>query len=221
MIVPAYAIIPTHDRLHMLADAVHSIIDQVDFVFIMNNNKEETLHLAGPKIRTFDVPTVIPNIQEFWNIGIYLAKSTAFSRNYPEYDVVILNDDVRCPPNLVETLSSEMRKTSAVLAYPDQFCERTELHTVPEPIDLTARITGYAYMLRGESGIRLDEEFVWWYGDDDLDWRAREMGGSLMVAGCKVEHRAPNVQTNSRPELLAQTAVDRQTFINKWGVAPH
>jgi hypothetical protein len=221
MIIPAFAVIPTHDRMHMLIDAVHSIMDQVDFVIIINNNKEEALHLAGPNLRTLDVPTETPNIQDFWNIGLQLAQSMAYSRNSPEYDVVVLNDDIRCPPDFVEALSAEMRKTSAVLAYPDQFYERTELHTVPEPIDLTARITGYAYMLRGESGIRLDEEFVWWYGDDDLDWRARESGGALMVAGCAVEHRAPNVQTNARPELLAQTAVDRQHFIDKWGMAPH
>ena len=52
MNIPAYAVIPTHDRLEMLIDTVRSIIDQVDIVFIINNNKEEMLHIAGPKLRT-------------------------------------------------------------------------------------------------------------------------------------------------------------------------
>lgn len=220
--IPTYAVIPTHDRLGMLVDTVKSIADQVDLVFIIDNNEEERLHLAGLKLRTWDATTLDPNIQRFWNRGLHLSQQCATVRGHKEWNVVILNDDVVCPSDFVATLGVAMRATSAVLAYPSQFGhERSELHTEPGPVDMTTRITGYAYMLRGESGIALDERFVWWYGDDDLDWRAREMGGSLMVPNCPVIHRAPNAQTNANPKLLKQTALDRQTFINKWGRVPH
>jgi GT2 family glycosyltransferase len=140
----------------------------------------------------------------------------------PKWNVLILNDDVVCPPNLVERLSERMRATNAVLAYPDQFGGTEEiLHEKADPVPMDRRITGYAYMLRGENRTRLDERFGWWYGDDDLDWRCRQLGGSLLVPGCAVEHKFPNALTNANPDLQKQTAIDRQTFIDKWGRAPH
>jgi hypothetical protein len=114
-----------------------------------------------------------------------------------------------------------MRTTAAILAYPDQHKgHRQILHTRAEPIPLTQRITGFAYMLRGEAGLRLDESIAWWYSDDDLDWTARERGGALLVPGLGVEHRDPNGSTNARRELQEQAARDRQTFANKWGRTP-
>lgn len=115
-----------------------------------------------------------------------------------------------------------MRSTTAVLAYPDQCGGRQQvLHTAAEPVDLRQRITGYAFMLRGEHGQRFDEDLAWWYGDDSADWAAREQGGALLVPGIPVEHRCPNVSTVERPELAEQAGRDRQTFITKWGKAPH
>jgi hypothetical protein len=115
-----------------------------------------------------------------------------------------------------------MRSTTAVLAYPDQFGgTRQILHTQAGPVDMRTRITGYAYLLRGEAGLRLDESMAWWYSDDDLDWRAREQGGALLVPGHPVEHRAPNGSMYERPELHDQAVRDRTTFITKWGKAPH
>jgi hypothetical protein len=76
-------------------------------------------------------------------------------------------------------------------------------------------------MLRGESELRLDESMAWWYSDDDLDWQARQQGGALLVPGIPVQHLCPNGSTNERPELQEQAGRDRQTFITKWGKAPH
>jgi len=213
----------------MLADCVDSIAPQVDTVFILDNQSDPPIATARWPVQmesgwvvSKQVEMDPPNISRLWNIGINEAGRDAFCRNLHEWDVIVLNSDVIVPPGWVDALSSAMRATTAVLAYPDQCGGRQQvLHTTAEPVDLRQRITGYAYLLRGESDLRLDESMAWWYSDDDLDWRARISGGALLVPGLAVEHRAPNVSTEERPELAEQAGRDRQTFITKWGKAPH
>jgi GT2 family glycosyltransferase len=224
------AVIPTRDRPDMLYDCVNSVIDQVDHVFIIDNASHppadheqwpDTVD-GRPRVMSARVDEDPPNLSRLWNLGLALADNAAWGRAATAWDIVVLNDDVMVPPGWVAALSTAMRETTAVLAYPDQFgAGRRILHTEPGPVDLRTRITGYAFMLRGEAGLRLDETFAWWYGDDDLDWRARQHGGALLVPGIPVRHRAPDAQTNARPELLAQAARDRQAFAAKWGRTPH
>ncbi|MDX3230644.1 hypothetical protein [Streptomyces sp. ME19-01-6] len=213
----------------MLADCVDAIAPQVDTVWILDNESDPPISsgrwpvaMDRAMVAAKRVKMDPPNISRLWNIGIRLADQDAWCRSAREWDVIVLNSDVVVPPCWVETLSSAMRSTPAVLAYPDQ-CGGAEqiLHTRPEPVDLRQRITGYAFMLRGETGLRLDESMAWWFGDDDIDWRAREQGGALLVPGLAVEHRCPNGSMQERPELAEQAARDRETFIARWGRAPH
>lgn len=226
------AVIPTRDRHAMLADCVDSVVDQVDAVYIIDNGSEPPIDpMQWPlgEVATFVGSAVVelnpPNISRLWNVGLELAE---YSRGHAgwnpwePFDVAVLNSDVIVPPGWVEAMSGAMRATRAVLAYPDQFGgDRSILHTEPGPVDLRQRITGYAYMLRGEARLRLDESMAWWYSDDSLDWEARGKGGSLLVPGIPVQHLHPNESTEARPELSAQAGQDRQTFIAKWGRAPH
>lgn len=218
------AVIPTRDRHDMLDDCINSVIDQVDAVFVVDNLSHPPVD-PEPWHGTVSVVTAPidpPNISTLWNIGIALADATAHSMQADRWDIAVLNSDVIVPPGWIDGLSTAMRSTTAVLAYPDQFGGQQQiLHTRVGPVDMRTRITGYAYMLRGETGLRLDESMAWWYSDDSLDWEAREEGGALLVPGLAVEHRAPNISTNERPELAAQTAIDRQTFLAKWGRLPH
>lgn len=217
------AVIPARDRHDMLVDCVASVADQVDRVIVVDNQSRpplDTLDL-GPRASVVSVPMDPPNISVLWNTGLQLADALALQDFAPHWDVAVLNSDVIVPPGWVEILSAAMRSTTAVLAYPDQHGgQRQVLHTQAGPVDLRQRITGYAYILRGEAGLRLDETMAWWFGDDDIDWSAREKGGALLVPGIPVEHRAPNVSTNARPELGEQTLRDRETFQRKWGRTP-
>jgi hypothetical protein len=163
-----------------------------------------------------------PNISTLWNVGLRVAHARAQNRAEEAWNVLVLNSDVICPPNLVATLNVAMRATGAALAYPDQFGgQKLIMHTQPGPVDMQTRITGYAFMLRGELVPRFDEQFGWWYGDDDMDWQSRMGGGSILVPGCPVRHLTPNSSTNADSRLAAQTTIDRQRFIAKWGKAPH
>jgi len=230
----AYAVIPTRNRHDMLADCIDSLLagPQVCRVVVVDNGSKPSVDVRrwGGLATVLRRPLDPPNISFLWNEGLNWAAGDA-RRLSPDgfhgwdawgWDVLVVNDDVVCPPNLVATLSGRMRERGAAMAYPDQAGGQEEiLHTEPGPVPLSQRITGYAFLLRGEAGLRPDESLAWWYGDDDLDWRARKRGGALLVPGVPVEHRAPNEQTAASPELTAQAGRDRQTFIAKWGKAPH
>lgn len=217
------AVIPTRDRHDLVADCIRSVIDQVDTVIVVDNLSSPPVDIEPwhGKVRCVWAPLDPPNISTLWNIGITLAETQAARASAAQWDVAVLNSDVTVPPGWVGALSSAMRSTTAVLAYPDQHGgTKQALHIKAGPIDLRTRITGYAYMLRGEAGLRLDETLAWWFGDDDLDWVAREQGGALLVPGLAVEHRCPNGSMYERPELHAQAARDRETFRQKWGQTP-
>lgn len=217
------AVIPARDRHDLLADCIRSVIDQVDTIIVVDNlsNPPVDIDPWHGKVRCVWAPLDPPNISTLWNIGITLADTAAARAGTGQWDIAVLNSDVVVPPGWISSLSTAMRSTTAVLAYPDQHGGQQQiLHTRAEPIDLRQRITGYAYMLRGEAGLRLDESLAWWYGDDDADWRAREMGGALLIPGLAVEHRCPNISTNERPQLAEQAGRDRQTFAAKWGQTP-
>lgn len=217
------AVIPTRNRHDMLADCINSVVDQVDTVVVLDNLSDQPVDPEPwhGKVAVVRVPLDPPNISQLWNIGLVLADTAAHRAEAHQWDIAVLNSDVVVPAGWVETLSTAMRSTTAVLAYPDQHGgTRHIIHTRAEPIDLRQRITGYAYMLRGETGLRLDESMAWWYSDDSLDWEAREQGGALLVPGIPVEHRCPNGSMYERPELQEQAGRDRETFQRKWGRTP-
>lgn len=214
------AVIPARDRHDMLADCINSVIDQVDRIIVLDNLSNPAVDPEPwhGKVGVVSLPIDPPNISTLWNVGIALADASSPT---DAWDIAVLNSDVVVPPGWIDTLSTAMRSTTAVLAYPDQHGGQQQiLHTRAEPIDLRQRITGYAFMLRGETGQRFDESMAWWASDDDIDWVAREQGGALLVPGIPVEHRAPNVSTNERPELAAQAGRDMETFEKKWGKRP-
>jgi hypothetical protein len=217
------AVIPTRDRHDLLADCITSVVDQVDRVIVIDNLSSPPIDPEPwhGKVGVVTVPIDPPNISTLWNVGLALADASAHSTGADRWDIAVLNSDVTIPAGWIDRLSAAMRSTTAVLAYPDQHGGRRQiLHTKAEPIDLRQRITGYAYMLRGETGLRLDESMAWWASDDDIDWVARERGGALLVPGLAVEHRCPNGSMYERPELQTQAGRDMETFRKKWGRTP-
>ena len=218
------AVIPARDRHDMLTGCINSVIGQVDRIVVIDNLSNPPIATPEPwygKVIVASVPIDPPNISTLWNVGLALADSQAHRAGAEQWDIAVLNSDVVVPTGWLGGLSTAMRSTTAVLAYPDQHGGTQQIiHTRAEPIDLRQRITGYAYLLRGETGLRLDEDLAWWYGDDDLDWRAREAGGALLVPGIPVEHRCPNGSMYERPELGEQAGRDRATFEAKWGRTP-
>jgi GT2 family glycosyltransferase len=168
-------------------------------------------------------PGYPPNLSELYNIGMDVASSYPYDGEFSddaEWNLVLLNDDVVCPPGWVTSLSDAMRATTAVMAYTDRLGRAeptlyTQPPTTPHETCMVA-----ACMMRGELNIRWDEQFRWWYGDTDLDYRCRQLGGVLAVPGQMPEHLHPSAQTFADAELTAQTHRDRAAFERKWNGVP-
>lgn len=226
--VPTFAVIPTFGR-PCFEESAKSVVPQVDRTFVIETAPFEWV--PGSLVSKITDHSRPKNISRWWNLGIKAAQQRAHDLGASAWNVLIMNDDVIACPHLVRTLTqalrlgwingeSDQRLLGAlpVLAYPDNFAgDRFALNLAPGPIDLTTRISGWCFMIKGESGLRADERLVWFFGDDMLDWQAREMGGALMVPGCAVQHLHPNEATAADPELTAQTHRDRVMFGQIWG----
>ena len=71
-------------------------------------------------------------------------------------------------------------------------------------------------MLDTGRGIRPDESYRWWFGDNDLWLRARAAGGLVNVPGLPVEHRHPNHATTASSALQALADADRRLWESRW-----
>jgi hypothetical protein len=86
-------------------------------------------------------------------------------------------------------------------------------------MSVLTRLAGWAFILRGEwEGARLDEQFRWWCGDDDISLRARQGGGLVHVGGLHVPNEHADQSTTG--VLAGQTALDMQAFVDKHGRRP-
>lgn len=162
-----------------------------------------------------DVPD--PNVSRWWNIGLdYIA--IMMDSLASEYVVGMFNDDVVIPERFVSRLAEAMFEHDVDIAYADQAGQGTQRYDWDHPPGLYRRMSGYAYVLRGSSGIRGDETIKWWYGDDDVEWQARRGRGTLCVGGVTVHHLYPSSTTVG--VLAEQAGRDQVTFLNKWGALP-
>lgn len=216
--VPTFVVVPTKNRPDYLRDCVDSLAAQAALVIVVDNGSTPPVQSWRSAVYVIRHEQYPPNLSLLWNLGIDQAARVAADNGLQAWNTLVVNDDIVAPDHLVGTLSRAMRTYLAACAYPDQFTVGQQiLHTQPKPVPASTRICGYCFMLRGEAGIRADEDFVWWFGDDAVDWVARLAGGSLLVPGVKVEHRAPDVQTRADPVLSEQTNADHRTWQAKWG----
>ena len=202
------AVVPTRDRPDDFADCARAIAPQVDALLVVAHGDParhyvldvlEYLDLAGLltgcQILPYDSDP--PNISNMWNLGL---DSAPYAAGGNPYSVAVLNDDAIVPPDWFERIVTEMKYHGAAAG-----CARRTHDD---------RMAGYAFVLDGEKGLRADEQFQWWYGDDDLQRRAEQAGGVVYVGGLDVEHRHPNSTTVG---LLADIAeADRLRFMRKW-----
>jgi hypothetical protein len=216
--VNLWAVIPSCDRLEMLTNLTGQLHADGVKIVVIDTGYDPPLSLGYWDNVDIIEDNRSPNISRWWNLGLdAIHEVQRWIDN--EYVVAVLNDDLVIPPRFVQQLAEAIKNTGAAVAYPDQHgFGRNHLHQYAGPISLYRRMTGYAFALRGSANIRADETLQWWYGDDDIDWTARQRGGSLLVGGLRVEHLRPNETTVG--ELAEQTGRDRRQFEAKWGRTP-
>lgn len=210
---PTWAVIPSEGR-PCLHDALAAVRHQVDEIVLVANNGYTGMD-CGDRVNIMRDRNADRNISRWWNVGLDAVAWQMEDQGIEQWNVVVLNDDTIMAPGSVDALVSGMRRQEgAQLA----FCgQEGRILTSPSP----DRITGWCFALRGEGGLRADERMAWWYGDNDLDYRARELGGSVVVPGVEHTHLYPNGYTVGNGELGAQAGRDRETFLSLWGRLPH
>jgi hypothetical protein len=124
------------------------------------------------------------NIHRWWNTGIDALTALGASH------IAVLNDDLVITPGLLDVLSHALDVTDATIAVPK------------------SRMTGWCWMLDTDHGIRPDEGYRWWFGDNDLFERANEAHGIAAVEGWPVHHPHANEATSRSPELQALARED-------------
>lgn len=221
---PRYAVIPTNGR-ECLDQCLAAIRPQVDMTILVKT-KEFTRygHHHDPGLTALSDLNPEINISRWWNLGLELASEHMvqdvweLTSGVTKWDVAIINDDTIIPEGWFDAVAGQMRDKRAVAASSGSPIGMPVLHTRAGPRPLDQRMQGFAFIVAGETGIRADEQFRWYAGDDDLEWRLSSMGGVVVIPGFPVQHLHPNGQVT--PEIHELIAKDMQSFVDKWGQRP-
>lgn len=217
-----FAVITTAGQRECLKDCLEAIKPQVDRVLLVVNSDKPYLLTAMGGFRLLDYiapqdllrePEKPPNLSKLWNIGLDAADGYAHLKHAERWFTAVLNDDAIVPYDWFETVETAMYTTGAAAGCSGP---RSFFHDKPGPVGLETRMTGWAFILDGTKGLRADENLRWWFGDDDLDWQARQAGGMAMTGVLPApQNLFPN--GSMTPELQEQTARDAEYFQMKWG----
>jgi GT2 family glycosyltransferase len=190
--------------------------DQVDMIIVIDNASDPWVSNVNALI--YRDPQQPPNLSRLWNLGLTLAAGSAMAFRAETWDVAILNDDAEPYPGWMDKVCAPLREQGAAASCVMPVGQLL-IHGPGTAPGIGTRVSGWAFALKGEQGFRFDEQFQWWCGDDDLSMWAREEGGGLaIVPGPEVPNSLANGGTTG--ELLAQTAIDMQRFVDKHGKRP-
>jgi hypothetical protein len=185
--------IPSGTRRQYLANIIKDSqipLDQIVIVHTVESEPIEGVH------NVWDLDP--PNIQRWWNTGIDIARA-----NGGEY-IAVLNDDLILKDNPINKIVQGMKEEGAILGYPHPHTGNGVTHTA-----------GYCWVLDLSSGIRTDETYRWYFGDDDLLLQVLGLGKAVYVPA-EVEHMHGVVGTAQSQYLQQLTIADKKYFIEKW-----
>lgn len=210
------ALIPTVGEAWQLPTLVDRLLAEgVDQVLLtVNENPPPKLPLMnGPRV------AIIPlsgSIYAGWNFGIRYARA-----NDVGGWVALLNDDLELAPGALVAAARYIDDdpTVAVVGL-DYRSDAPEAPTGLRKVSGTFRhdgVHGCALLVDANKVREVDEDFEWWYGDDDLVFKAEQDGWSVALAeGCRVTHQGEATAVKREWTHMAKIR-DRQRFIEKWG----
>lgn len=143
------------------------------------------------------------NIQRWWNAGL------DFVAEQGGRLACVINDDVLLEAGTIPALVEAMQRTGATLATPGH-----EDRLVAEPSHDRV-LDGACWLIDLSHGIRPDEGYRWWYGDNDLDWRARRDGGGVALVSTPYQHLLANRLTEGSEELRALADADARRWARR------
>jgi hypothetical protein len=152
------------------------------------------------------------HIAKWWNAGLdYIMARAAF------HEVLVLSSDHVGTTYSVAMLGTFLRKNDLTMVGPNPWCGSERIFRLGDQRATQSRVPGNCWMLAGESGLRVDENFRWWYSDDDIEMQARQYGGTGIVPGTGL---VADADTPLNEEKQRWAAEDRQRFVTKWGIQP-
>lgn len=151
----------------------------------------------------------VPNIQRWWNRGIDEAQRRGSTH------VAVVNDDVVISRETLPRLMGALDRTGAAIASPSRHPFRNGLHRKVF-LQYEPRLWGSLWMLRLASGLRPDERYHWWYGDNDLDIRARRHFGGVALVDVMFDHLHPGIGLSLSPQLQEFCSADASTFESQY-----
>lgn len=227
-----FAVIPTHNKPRDLQACYRSLDGQVDHVIVIDNASDPRVEIinfadqtghAGPTVTLIRDPEQPPNLSKLWNTGIKIAgmlQGWDGEEKDDSFFVAILNDDCVVPEGWMNFVVQEMLDHGATAGCTTQWVTRPTLKDQP-PVSAFDRLTGWAFVLRADEGLLANEDLRWWYGDNDLDNRARALGGTLLLPASQdmlVINKHANASTTGI--LAEQAGKDRATFESIYGPVP-
>ena len=224
---PTFVVIPGRDRHNMTFALVSQLDGEHDGLYLYDNGSTPP-YWANPDYDGMETTVIDATdwpLHRMWNDGLDRAEAWAAEMGALEWNVAILNNDLEVPPDFLSKLAEGLRRRDDyMVAYPNIH----SLDIPPQGVAITTgmgngptgrSLSGYAYMIRGETKLRIDEQFSWWYGDDDLERQVAARGGQVVSVDTSVVHLEPNQSTKSSPERLKLAEEDRVKFFKKWGGA--
>jgi hypothetical protein len=184
-----WVVIPIGTREQYLPNVINKLHKYHKRIVIVNNK---------PRYTKFDNVNHIEdfagiNINRWWNNGIKYAEA-----NGAKY-VYIVNDDVD---------------------FPDDFVEKMYEFMIVSNLDVldtenTGNGGGSSWMLRLDSGLRLDEDFNWYYGDTFLYEQADANGKAGRIFNKDFIHFEPDGHVNVSEEFQRLIEQDYITYKRK------
>jgi hypothetical protein len=225
-LAPRYALIATHNRPALLLALVSSLSTQTDYIVVLDNASEppvDRLALAEAakpaEIAFIKDPEQPPHLSRFWNELLGYAARAADEYEQKTYDVAIFNDDAIVPAGWFDICSKALREhETAVVAHTGTVPVHRASLLAAYPYPRNERMTPWAFVVKGEAGIRADESMRWFCFDDDFNRQAIDAGGVLATPGPLVVNTLAN--TNTVGPLVDQAHKDLETFAVKWGGTP-
>jgi hypothetical protein len=214
--IPITVIIPSRFNVEGLFYLAPNL-DDADGVFILDNglppNSLPILQKAYNNLEI--VPCHGLSIYEMWNLGqdITIKK---FGENY----TAILNDDIRIDKNTLSKLATALELDEAIGAISPDYGKIVDVPPYIEYVTSTfghGGLAGFAFMIRSSLMVRVDTNFKWWYGDDDLVKQIEAMGKRVAILRSVPVDHSPGTSSKILGGLDGLIAQDRLYFNNKYG----
>lgn len=152
-------------------------------------------------------------ISRWWNQGLAYIAGLADT----EHEVLAVSSDYVGTADSVRLLARFLREHDLGMVGPDHHSAAARFWDLTTPRGVLDRVPGACWMLRGELGLRVDEDYRWWYSDDDLEMQARQHGRVGVLPGTGL---LPGADTPLSQEKQRWAAEERRKFTAKWGIEP-